>query len=164
MATVQNNTPHPRFNLHRRSQPNGGIQRNRPRRHMSNEVQFRQDGYNKRRSLPANISQNAAAPISENIGVPFSQDAPSPISQNVPTHVSQNVNVPISRNADLPSVKQGRKRRVSESTPGWRPTAKKKRPRSEGDVGTVRPSHCSPYSGSTEPLPKCEERSLIRVN
>lgn len=61
------------------------------------------------------------------------------------------------------NVMRGRKRRVSESTPGWHPDPKKKRPASEGDMGTARALHFSPYVAPPEPLPRREERSLERV-
>ncbi|XP_028406866.1 poly(A) RNA polymerase GLD2-A-like [Dendronephthya gigantea] len=122
MASVQNNQ-YPRFNLHRRSQPNGSVQKYQPRRYMSNVVPFGQEG-NWPRFSPANLP-----------------------------HIPSTLN-----------VSRGRKRRVSESTPGWHPDPKKKRPASEGDVSTARALHFSPFVAPPKPLMKGEERSLKRLS
>ena len=123
MASVQNNQ-HAHFNVRRRSQPSGSVQKNRPRpRFTPSTVQLVQEG-NKRRSLPATMPQNAS----------------------------------------VTSEKQGRKRRVSESTQGWHPVSKTKRPRSEGDASATRPSYFSPHARPSEPLARNEERSLERVS
>ena len=129
MASVQN-AQNPRFNVHRRSQPSGSIQKSKPRRFMYADLPLSQE--KKRQSLPANLSENSILP----------QNTKNPNSQ---------------------SSKQGRKRRVSESTPGWHPIAKKKRPKSDGDASTSKALRFSPYAGSAQPSPKSEERSLKRV-
>lgn len=86
--------------------------------------------------------------------IPLSQEGDR--RQSLPANMSQNP-------PSVSKAKQGRKRRVSESTPGWNPIAKKKRPRSEGDMSTARALRFSPYAGSTQPAPKSEERSLERL-
>ena len=121
MASAQSNQ-YPHFNVHRRSHPNGSVQKYRPRRLTSSTVQLAQEG-DRRRSLPASISQDTS----------------------------------------VTSAKQGRKRRVSESTAGWHPVSRVKRPRSDGDVSTSRPSHFSPHARLTDLLPRDEERSLEKV-
>ena len=149
MASVQH-AQNPRFNVHRRSQPNGSIQKNKPRRFMFNDFQLNQDG-RRRQSMPASLpQQNPRPPLNANTS---EQSANPPQNANP----SQNTN-------SLPIGKQGRKRRVSESTPGWHPVAKKKRPRSEGDTGTARALRFSPYGSSVQPSPRSEERSLKRLS
>ena len=58
--------------------------------------------------------------------------------------------------------RRGSKRRVSDSTPGWNPTIKK-RPRSEGDTSTARTLRFSPYALPVQHVQKAQERSLERV-
>ena len=148
MASVQH-AQNPRFNVHRRSQPSGSIQKHKPRRFMYNDFQLNQDG-RRHQSMPASLSQQKPKPPQN----------PNAMQQNA--NPAQNPNPPPKTNS-VPIGKQGRKRRVSESTPGWHPVAKKKRPRSEGDTGTSQALRFSPYGSSVQPSPRSEERSLKRV-
>lgn len=126
MASSFENNHYTRCNLHRRSQPNGSVQKSRPQRWLHADIPLVQE-VNRRQSLPAN---------------------PSLVLKPVPS-----------------ASKQGRKRRVSETTPGLRPASQYKRPRSEGDISTSRAIHFNPHNAGVAQLPaKSEERSLERVS